>query len=959
MSERPAALTIAEEDDDAHSHEPLRRGALLGRYVVLEALGRGGMGEVFAAYDPELDRKLAIKVLKPERAGSGRGQLRMMREAQALAKLSHPNVVAIHDVGTHAGRVFVAMEFVAGRTLRAWLEDRPRGWRAIVEVWRAAGRGLAAAHAKGIVHRDFKPDNVMVSVDGQVRVLDFGLAHAHRSEGGDPPEATGSEEIDLPLGLRSSTLDSRITRHGAVLGTPAYMSPEQHLGQPTDASTDQFSFCVSLYEALYGEAPFGGDTPQARAYAVTTGEIRPAPRGTKVPAFVRRLLLRGLSVRPQDRHVDLVHLLDGLGRDPAATRRRIALACGGIAALGVAIAASGAARSGVDCDAGREALAGTWDDTARGRVRDAFAAIERPWAQRAAGAVQGALDRWADLWVEGHEDACLATHVRRDQSQEAFDLRMRCLSQARADLAAVVDVLAGADADLAARALDTVAGLPPPSACADVVALRARAPLPETADARARAEAIGERVAAVRAWAAAGRYADAVGQAREAVEDAEGLDWAPGRAAALGALGAALDADGHPREAEPILVDAAVAGELGGDDGLLSDVRTQLAGVVGDRLERPREGHVWAALARASIERAGGDPAREVALELCEARLYAAQGEHVLELAHEERALARLADVPDPLPSLEAGIHTALAGTLGELGRHDEALGHAQTGVAVLEGALGPDHPQVGTALAGLALTHDYAGRYARALPIHRRAVEVLERALGPDHPRVAEALNNQAIALVDQGDLAGGEASFRRVLEIRRAALGEDHPGIAQALANLGGVLRMQLRHAEAREVLERALEVRRARLPADHADIGSSLAALGNLAEDEHDYARAEDLRRQALAIAAQTFGAESPQLLVDLGNLAYTRARLGRRADAITTAERALAILSRHEVAPDVRAFVHIAMARALTTGGRRDPAAREHVEAAQAALGDLPAPWERKLLAELAHERGSTR
>jgi serine/threonine protein kinase len=242
--------------------EPLARGTQVGRYVLLDAVGSGGMGVVYAAYDPELDRKVAIKLLRFDRLGSEAGErdrLRLQREAQAIARLSHPNVVHVYDVGTFGDQVFVAMEFVAGRTLRQWAEEEPRPWREVVDRFALAGRGLAAAHAAGLIHRDFKPDNVLLGDDGRVRVVDFGLARP----AGQQPAPEGER---TPSG---GTLAHPLTEWGVVVGTPAYMAPEQLRGEASDERSDQLSFCVSLYETLYGERPFpgGSSSPGHRSAA--------------------------------------------------------------------------------------------------------------------------------------------------------------------------------------------------------------------------------------------------------------------------------------------------------------------------------------------------------------------------------------------------------------------------------------------------------------------------------------------------------------------------------------------------------------------------------------------------------------------------------------------------------------------------------------------------------------------
>lgn len=275
-------------------------GATLGRYSVLDCLGRGGMGEVYKAYDPELDRAVALKLMRADDSASGAGgRGRMLREAKAMARLSHPNVVAVHDAGVVGHEVFIAMDLVDGTTLDEWLRARPRGWREVVAAFIAAGSGLGAAHAKGIVHRDFKPQNVLVDREGRVFVTDFGLAVAQTSGAGATPEE--------------------------IAGTPAYMSPEQFAGRSLDARTDQFSFCVALYEGLYAERPFRG-RGKALAEAIKSGVVGAAPRDAKVPAWLRKILLKGLSVDPAQRFASMDALLAALLDDPLAKRRKVALA---------------------------------------------------------------------------------------------------------------------------------------------------------------------------------------------------------------------------------------------------------------------------------------------------------------------------------------------------------------------------------------------------------------------------------------------------------------------------------------------------------------------------------------------------------------------------------------------------------------------------------------------------------
>ncbi|MCB9753640.1 MAG: serine/threonine protein kinase [Myxococcales bacterium] len=347
--------------------------AKIGRYTILALLGEGGMGSVYSAYDEQLDRKIAVKVLRPEALQSETGRVRLLREAQAMARLSHNNIVTVHEAGEHAGRVYVAMEFVRGQSLDRWIAPtrasadppRPRPWRAVVEVFSQAARGLAAAHREGIVHRDFKPHNAMLGDDGVVKVLDFGLARGLE-------HAAADELIGTSEGEERPLLEQHLTRTGAIMGTPAYMAPEQHLGRVADARSDQFSFCVALYEGLYGEHPFPTTSLVAIIEAVTSGRVRAAPAGAQVPAWLRRHVLRGLSEDPAKRFASMDELLRALASDPARRRRR--WLTGALVVLSASGASFGLARSTgaqapAPCEGVADDFAGVW--SGRGAAAEA------------------------------------------------------------------------------------------------------------------------------------------------------------------------------------------------------------------------------------------------------------------------------------------------------------------------------------------------------------------------------------------------------------------------------------------------------------------------------------------------------------------------------------------------------------------------------------------------------------
>ncbi len=297
--------------------EPPPSEQIADRYVFERTIGRGGMGEVQLAVDPVLNRWVAIKTIRSDcLAGSNTTEAkeRLIREARAMAALRHPNVVAVHDAGIHQGEVFLAMEYVEGLTLAHWLTLEEQDWRTIADHFLAAGRGVAAAHGAGILHRDFKPQNVLVGNDGRVLVTDFGLARIQHVAA-------------APNGASSAEL----TQHGAVLGTPAYMAPEQLWGQPIDVRSDIFSFCVALYEALFGVRPFQAPTLEGLRSQMSQGTLHPPVKGRRVPQALRRVIAQGLAVAPHERPGSMRELLAAIEQSSGGELHvRINMWCQGV-----------------------------------------------------------------------------------------------------------------------------------------------------------------------------------------------------------------------------------------------------------------------------------------------------------------------------------------------------------------------------------------------------------------------------------------------------------------------------------------------------------------------------------------------------------------------------------------------------------------------------------------------------
>ncbi|MBK8237666.1 MAG: serine/threonine protein kinase [Deltaproteobacteria bacterium] len=879
-----APATAAREWPDA----AVAHGGAIGRYVVIERVGEGAMGVVYAAFDPDLDRRVAIKLLQPDgeaEAGS-MGRARLLREAQALARLADPNVVAVYDVGTCDGRVFVAMEFVRGQTLTQWLAAAPRSREDIVATFVQAARGLAAAHDQGLMHRDFKPDNVMIGEDGRVRVMDFGLARSagatlpgepnERELATDPsrsaeprPRADPSlrsdrelvsdrlraratvDVIDRSAGLvigadASGRVDVRLTRTGAMAGTPAYMAPEQHRGLDVDGRADQFAFCVALWEALYGVRPFEGSDRFSLAIAVCSGRRRPPPPEIRVPAHLRRALDRGLAVEPTARFASMHELLAAL--QPGRTRGPwlAAAALLGLGGLAVASLRPGAADPCADAAA---SLASVWSPARRDAIATRFTEVSASLGVDTAARVNTALDDYAGRWAALAHDACAATHVRHEQSEQLLDRRSACLHVRRASLASVAARFEQADDAIVHHAADAIAGLPELSRCEDDAALLAAVAPPDDAAVAREVEAVRDALAAAEVDGHLGRYAQAYEDTAVLDTRARAAGYRPLVAEVKALRGDLAQMAGLTADGRRLLEDAAHGALAVGDDALFVRAATELVGTVGLGLSRYDDALAWAGHAAAMLERLhDGDGARAgLAQAMC--KVLADKGDGVFALAQCVRALA-LAQArwgPDSLHTARA--HQALGMGYFALGRYAEAeaeFTRVETIVARDKGEHHPDYAQIGNALSATCY-HQHGA--SACLDRFRRVVELTEQALGTEHEGVADVTNNLAIVLVEAGLLDEAERRATRALALRRRDYGDDHPGV------------------------------------------GASLVALASVAQARGELQRAATLNDEGLAIYRDTRGPRHPDVAATLHQGASIRLALGDRAGARAQATEAL--------------------------------------------------------------------
>jgi serine/threonine protein kinase/tetratricopeptide (TPR) repeat protein len=820
---------------------PITRAAAIGRYLVLSMIGKGGMGEVYAAYDPELDRKVAIKLLRVrgDQAEATAGRARLMREAQAIAKLSHPNVVVVYDVGAFHDQVFMAMEFVDGHTLSYWMHAAPRHWTEVIKVFSEAGRGLAAAHEKDLVHRDFKPDNVMIGLDGQVRVMDFGLARvvigrdvsstaptdattaAPVSSSSSAPTAT-SAGTSLPdnaappprgtpsaaLEVDEDDLDStralarsgngavtpvrpvstsnrgasalNLTETGSMQGTPAYMSPEQFLGRHTDARTDQFSFCVALYEALYGERPFAGGSLPSLTASVTEGRIRKPGPGSVVPGWLRDIVLRGLRVDPDTRWPSLRALLAELEVDGEAAARSRDFEVRARSKL-----------TGIWEPIGDEAPTGS---PARQEMRCAFLATGKRYAEAAYENASRALDRYAGEWVAMYTDACEATHVRGEQSAEVLDLRMASLNDALDSLRALTRAFRSANGDVVENAVDAAHALPSIERCADIKALRAVVRPPEEAVIRAAVDRLRTELAEARVACSVGRFNDGLKAVARLEEVAREIGYGPVLAEILLEAGRLHNERRDAVAAAASFEETVWTAELARHDEVAAEAAVTLVYAVGDNQIRFDAGEIWARHAEMLLRRLGGHDRLWGWLYNNRGAMRMRQGRLAESLDDQRRAVAAKEKAGGPENTDVALSVANMAVCLEQMGETEEAAIYAERALRILEGGLGPQHPRTLLVSSNFAEILNQLGRFDEARAFAHRALDALEGEVAPTGSFITFPLMALARGHLGAGQAAAALPLLERVAAIREvigmgpSLAAEVHFALARALANTGG---------------------------------------------------------------------------------------------------------------------------------------------------------------------------
>lgn len=695
-------------------------GTAVGRYLVIERIGAGAMGQVFSAYDPQLDRKIALKLLRPG-SSTEEHRARLAREAQTLGRLSHPNVVTVFDVGTWEGQLFMALEFVAAGSARKWLAAKPRAWREVVTLYSEAGRGLAAAHDAGVVHRDFKPDNVLVRGDGRPQVTDFGLAAVNAA---------------APAPHRAETL--MLTHTDAVMGTPAYMAADQLEGAAATFASDQFSFCATLFEALTGATPFEGQTVDALLKNLRAGKTR-AFKGD-VPQRVRRVILRGLLADAQQRYPSMTALLNALD---SAMSWRVSVALGiGAVLLGLgllSVVATQRISREPACVLAEERQLATWNPSRGAEVKKTFAATGLSYADKAFSLVDLAVRTRADAWRPRRAEACEA--VTGGKSARVFEAQLRCLDERWAELEATLQVLGAGGPEVVNQAGPIVERLPGAQACTEPAVLERYGATPGACDACVADQA---QVAKTRALFEAGKFAVARESAESALDG--GVSTAPAHAAMLFERASALEELGQLDEAEKVFFQAGLEAQRTGDGLLGATSWVELAYLVGYLRSRPDEGLRWVEQgeALAALQRDEHLASRFAAVrgslavrrgKLDEAQTYFGQAEQLLRSQY---------GATHPL-RLRALLNLASAQLHG--GNVSEALPKLEEAYKLLSSVLGEEHPSAFQALNGLGAGYGINEQYEAALPVFEKVLAGYQKTLGPSHPRIGTAASNLAEA--------------------------------------------------------------------------------------------------------------------------------------------------------------------------------------------------------------------
>lgn len=887
---------------DGHSPQAIEAPEF-ERYRVEAEVGSGGMSVVYAARDVELGREVALKVMRRD-VGESQDQQRLREEARALAGLNHANIVPVYDVG-HAkdGRLYMSMELVRGKSLREWTEARPRAVVEILGVMIEAGRGLEAAHAVSLVHCDFKPSNVLVGDDGRVRVVDFGIARkVLLSETITGPGLAGDCEARAPNRKRPQ-----------VIGTPRYMSPEQMRAHPLDAKTDQFSFCLTLYEALYGQRPFLGTSSRQRLRNIVHGNIRRQPRGSLVSGRVHAIVVRGLAASPDDRWPSMNELLRALSAAQHPSRRWVPLV--GAAVVGSTAAVVSSTPRDTPCATTQKELDAVWSSSHRDRLRDAFRASDLPTAGDEFERVDARLSVFAEEWATSRRRVC------EDESSpnEVRVAQRSCLRRALEQLGVLIEVLGSADLTTVRDAHIAVASLPNVAVCESSTA--AGADIPEHL--RARVEQLDEELSTAPLLVTLHRDRRAGELTSRILHEAEQLGHAPLLAEAQYRRADVLASQGRQVDAAELFEKAFHTAQTARMDALAAEIAVDLQLTYGYRLARPKLAERWTKLARAAVDRLGDDGAQRAELIRTEG-LIALRGSDFA--TARERLAAALAiyerlDDPDPLPKAEVSSNLGIACL--ELGLLDDAEEAFQRALSLTEGEVGPYNTRLISIINNLGSLAQARGAHQAALGYFERVHEAELALFGPVDVRIAMSLNNVGSSL---SALRRDDEAVRYYERSIAAYESSDHHGVdlARPVGNLAVAHLRAGKLDEAEAGFLRAIELIEAESGPTQADLSIHWFNLASVHLQREEYDRAREALERCNEIDETALGRDHPNVAQNLGALASIHVHLGEPAEARGLLEEALAIFAKFELDPVTVSDTEFELAKLLWDDGEHERA-----------------------------------
>lgn len=860
----------------------LAAGTLIGRYEVRSVLGAGGMGVVYRAHDPELGRELAIKLVRARR---GQPAAQLLDEARTMAKLRHANVVPVFDVGSTGDGVYIVMPLYERGTLHDWLHATRRPWRAVLELFLAAGRGLAAAHAAGLVHRDFKPKNVFLGDAGEPLVGDFGLA--------------ASTEVSLEPGGTASVTPSTIA------GTPAYMAPEQAQGATLDARADQYAFCISLWEGLTGTRPTDAETRTSGSLTLPLPQVRTSG----APSWLLSAVSRGFAAMPQRRWASVDALLRHLDRG-RGRRRRAFLGAGGVAMVGAVAAGVMWMRPSAaePCPDPIATIAPAWGATVQSELTAALLATGLPFAQGTVDRVVPVLDRYATDWRTRQQTYCKAARVDRTESVALFDARMGCLAQRLTALGTVTASLRDDATATIARAVDAVDRLPALADCDDREALTAY-PLPASPIDRARISSLDDALESFDARQTLRiqplQQAD---ELKALVASARELDWPPILARALVARARALDDAGSNDDA-PAREAVDVAAQAR-DDRQAASAWLLVLGALA-RANKFSEAVAVEPAARAAIVRAGNEHVQRVVF--AQRRANRAMRTDQLDEA-ESIARELVANVVTTADAADA--KELLAVVLATRGHPDQAVLLLREAVPLAEQHYGAEHPVAAMRQTSLARNLLLIGEHEEARTILESALKRQEAAYGQAHPEVAASLRTLGNIARTQGDLKAAKGYLERAVAVLEQT--DDKVSLGTTVGALAGVVQRIDGLDAAVPVYERSLATSSAAVGTEHQSYLSVELNLAVLFVNMEKCERAVPLLTHARA-GFTSLGLDAPALAAT-ATLAACRIQAREFANAIAILEPVRAQCLAKACAPGVLGTATQTLGRAFVESGQ---------------------------------------